>query len=137
MLCMVLDLVADELDRLHGRIAGRFSRAEPRARVRGYVSGLERRNGWTLAEQVGEGTTCKMVKLSQRVIIGIRPRAFRAVASGADVPQRPQAFATSRPGPGLWPKGQPACSAPEAGARHPAVRQGRHASCGFYRCRVM
>jgi hypothetical protein len=33
---------------------GRFARAEPRARVREYVSGLvtslERKNGWTLAE---------------------------------------------------------------------------------------
>jgi hypothetical protein len=27
---MVLDLVADELDRLHERIADRFARAEPR-----------------------------------------------------------------------------------------------------------
>ena len=29
-----------ELDRVHERIAGRFARAEPRARVRKYVSGL-------------------------------------------------------------------------------------------------
>jgi hypothetical protein len=35
-----MDLVVAELDRLHGRIAGRFGRAEPRARVRDYVSGL-------------------------------------------------------------------------------------------------
>jgi hypothetical protein len=40
MECMVMDLVVAELDRLHGRIAGRFGRAEPRARVRDYVSGL-------------------------------------------------------------------------------------------------
>ena len=43
---------------LHERIAGRFARAEPRARVRGYlaglVAGLERKNGWTLAERAGE-----------------------------------------------------------------------------------
>src|SRR3982750_534627 len=47
-----------ELDRLHGRIAGRFRGAEPRARVRQYlcglVAGLERKNGWTLAEHAGE-----------------------------------------------------------------------------------
>jgi hypothetical protein len=35
MLCMTMtDLVADELDRVHEWIAGRFTRAEPRARVR-------------------------------------------------------------------------------------------------------
>ncbi len=40
------------------RIGGRFARSEPRARVREYVSGLsaglERKNGWTLAERAGE-----------------------------------------------------------------------------------
>jgi len=50
----MMDLVAAELDRVHERIAGRFGRAEPRARVREYVSGLVaglgRENGWTLAE---------------------------------------------------------------------------------------
>jgi hypothetical protein len=57
--CVVVDLVTDELDRVHERIAGRFARAEPRARVRRYVpglvAGLERKNGWTLAEQAGGG----------------------------------------------------------------------------------
>jgi hypothetical protein len=55
---MVVDLVVGELDRVHERIAGRFGRAEPRARVREYVSGLvaglERNNGWTPAEHAGE-----------------------------------------------------------------------------------
>ncbi|MCU1625726.1 MAG: putative transposase, partial [Pseudonocardia sp.] len=36
----------------------RFARAEPRDQVRAYVSGLvaglERKNGWTLAERAGE-----------------------------------------------------------------------------------
>jgi hypothetical protein len=36
----VMDAVVAELDRLHEPIAGRFSRSEPRARVREYVSGL-------------------------------------------------------------------------------------------------
>ena len=58
MACMVVDIAAAELDRVHERIAGRFARAEPRARVREYVSGLvaglERKNGWTLAERAGE-----------------------------------------------------------------------------------
>src|SRR5215472_1213424 len=70
MLCVVLDLVADELDRVHERIAGRFARAEPRARVRAYVSGLaaglERKNGWTLAEQAGELSPDGMQRLLRR-----------------------------------------------------------------------
>jgi SRSO17 transposase len=58
MFGVVLDAVAAELDGLHARVAGRFGRAEPRARARAYVSGLvaglERKNGWTLAEHAGE-----------------------------------------------------------------------------------
>ena len=50
----------DGLGDLFARIAGRFSRVEPRRRafayVRGLLSGLERRNGWTLAEQAGDGS---------------------------------------------------------------------------------
>ena len=64
------DLVAAELDRVHERIAGRFGRAEPRARVREYVSGLvaglERKNGWTLAERAGEVSPDGMQRLLRR-----------------------------------------------------------------------
>jgi hypothetical protein len=64
---MVVDVVASELDRVHGRIAGRFARSEPRARVREYVSGLvaglERKNGWTLAERAGEVSPDGMQRL--------------------------------------------------------------------------
>ena len=46
------------LDALHARIAGRFWRAEVRDRARRYLAGLldrvERKNGWQLAEQLGE-----------------------------------------------------------------------------------
>src|SRR3712207_9036845 len=46
------------LEELHGRIAGRFARPEVRARAGRYLAGLlgpvERRNGWQLAEQIGE-----------------------------------------------------------------------------------
>ena len=63
-------LAADELGRLHERIAGRFARAEPRARVREYVSGLvtglERKNGWTLAEWAGEVSPDGMQRLLRR-----------------------------------------------------------------------
>jgi hypothetical protein len=41
------------LEEVHARIAGVFTRAEPRARVLAYLRGLlgqsERKNGWTLA----------------------------------------------------------------------------------------
>ena len=50
----------DDLAALHGRIAPRFRRPEVRARAGRYLSGLlapvERRNGWQLAERLGERT---------------------------------------------------------------------------------
>jgi SRSO17 transposase len=67
---MMMDLVAAGLDQLHERIAGRFGRAEPRARVREYVSGLvtglERKNGWTLAEWAGQVSPDGMQRLLRR-----------------------------------------------------------------------
>jgi len=55
------------LDALHRRIAGRFRRAEARARVRRYLAGLlasvERKNGWQLAEQLGEAGPQGMQRL--------------------------------------------------------------------------
>jgi len=67
---MMMDVVAAGLDRVHERIAGRFARAEPRARVREYVSGLvaglERKNGWTLAEHAGEVCPDGMQRLLRR-----------------------------------------------------------------------
>jgi SRSO17 transposase len=67
---MVTDVVEAELDRLHERIGGRFARFEPRARVREYVSGLvaglERKNGWTLAERAGEVSPDGMQRLLRR-----------------------------------------------------------------------
>jgi SRSO17 transposase len=67
---LVMDVVVAELDRLHERISGRFARAEPRARVREYVSGLvaglERKNGWTLAEHAGDVAPDGMQRLLRR-----------------------------------------------------------------------
>ncbi len=64
---MVVDLAVAELDRLHAQVAGRFARSEPRARSREYVSGLvaglERKNGWTLAERAGERAPDGMQRL--------------------------------------------------------------------------
>ncbi|WP_437097218.1 IS701 family transposase [Streptomyces sp. enrichment culture] len=49
---------AADLDVLHARIGRYFRRSEPRERARQYLCGmlapLERKNGWTLAEQAGE-----------------------------------------------------------------------------------
>jgi SRSO17 transposase len=70
MVVVVVDLVVAELDRLHEQIAGRFTRSEPRARVREYVSGLvaglERKNGWTLAERAGDVSPDGMQRLLRR-----------------------------------------------------------------------
>jgi SRSO17 transposase len=55
------------LEEVHRRIAGAFARAEPRTRVlaylRGLLSQLERKNGWTLAEAAGEVSPDGMQRL--------------------------------------------------------------------------
>src|SRR5436189_4010525 len=51
---------AEELEAVAGRISRHFARSEPRRRAAGYVRGLlsgtERKNGWQLAEHLGEAT---------------------------------------------------------------------------------
>jgi SRSO17 transposase len=58
---------AMDLEALHARIAPRFRRAEPRRRaltyLRGLLSPVERKNGWQLAEEGGEGTPDGMQRL--------------------------------------------------------------------------
>src|SRR5215211_6827852 len=53
-----IERCADRLAELHGRIAHRFARTEVRHRVGRYLAGLldrvERKNGWHLAEAIGE-----------------------------------------------------------------------------------
>ena len=48
----------EAFEELHQRIAGRFARSEARERVKRYIVGLlgrvERKNGWQLAEAIGE-----------------------------------------------------------------------------------
>jgi SRSO17 transposase len=57
---MLADRFTADLDALHARIAPRFHRPEVRARARRYLDGLlapvERKNGWQLAEMLGERT---------------------------------------------------------------------------------
>jgi len=56
-----------QLDALHARLAPHFVRPEPRARARAYLqtvlAGVERRNGWQLAEAAGEATPYGMQRL--------------------------------------------------------------------------
>lgn len=52
---------------MHARIAPRFARSEPRERaleyVRGLLSPVERKNGWTLSERAGEANPDGMQRL--------------------------------------------------------------------------
>ena len=58
---------ASTVEAIHGRVRSRFSRAEPRRRVRTYLQGLvssvERKNSWQLAEHAGEPTPTGMQRL--------------------------------------------------------------------------
>jgi SRSO17 transposase len=55
---------------VHARLAGCFSRVEPRRSaldyMRGLISGIERRNGWTLSEQAGRATPYALQDLLDR-----------------------------------------------------------------------
>jgi len=61
-----------EFEELMGRIAGRFCRVEPRRRARAFVlgllSGLRRKNCWTIAEHAGDATPDGM----QHLLAGAR-----------------------------------------------------------------
>ena len=61
-----------ELERLHARIAPRFARPEPRRRalayLKGIVSGVERKNGWQLAEHAGEARPDGMQRLLNNAV---------------------------------------------------------------------
>ena len=49
---------SESLEELHWRIAHRFARSEAKERLRRYIPGLlgrvERKNGWQMAEAMGE-----------------------------------------------------------------------------------
>jgi len=59
-----------ELDALHERLGGLFRRPEPRQRTLAYLKGLlgaiERKNGWQLAEWIGEATPDGVQHLLER-----------------------------------------------------------------------
>jgi len=64
-------LWAGELDALHERFVHRFNREEPRqsalAYMRGLVAPLQRKNGWTLAEEAGHASPDRIHRLLNRI----------------------------------------------------------------------
>jgi SRSO17 transposase len=58
---------AEELNRVHARLAPHVARREPRQRVHAYLTGLlrsvERKNSWQLAEHAGEATPTGMQRV--------------------------------------------------------------------------
>jgi SRSO17 transposase len=69
-LVAALTAAADEVPVVAGRIGPRFARADARRRAQGYLRGLlspvERKNGWQLAEAVGDRTPYAMQHLLGR-----------------------------------------------------------------------
>ncbi len=61
---------SDELERVHERLGGLFARSEPRQRslqyLKGLLSGVPRKNGWQLAEWMGEATPDGVQHLLER-----------------------------------------------------------------------
>ncbi|WP_406088876.1 IS701 family transposase [Kitasatospora purpeofusca] len=62
---------SDGLVGLHERFAHRFARSEPResalAYMRGLLAPLERKNGWTVAEEAGHGCPDRIQRLLNRI----------------------------------------------------------------------
>ncbi|MFF3350472.1 transposase [Streptomyces sp. NPDC002779] len=64
-------LWAGELEAMHDRFVHRFNREEPRqsalAYMRGLIAPLERKNGWTLAEEAGHAGPDRIHRLLNRI----------------------------------------------------------------------
>jgi SRSO17 transposase len=95
----VVDLAGwvSRLDAVVGLIGARFLRSEPRARVgvylRGLRAGLERKNGWTLAEHAGAVSPDGMQRLLRTAdwdVDGVRDDVRGYVLDGLDDPDRPE-----------------------------------------------
>src|SRR5215469_11035363 len=79
----------DQFDDMFARVvAPEFGRREPRLRARcyllGLVSGLERKNGWTIAEFAGDKTPLGMQRLLNQAVWdhdGVRDRLVRYVSA--------------------------------------------------------
>lgn len=90
------------LDAVIGLIGSRFARSEPRARVgayvRGLLAGLERKNGWTLAEHAGAVSPDGMQRLLRTAdwdVDGVRDDLRGYVLDALD----PSEGAAELPGP--------------------------------------
>ena len=91
------------LDAVVGLIGSRFVRSEPRARVgayvRGLLAGLERKNGWTLAEHAGAVSPDGMQRLLRTAdwdVDGVRDDVRGYVLDGLGDP------GPTRPGAGVF-----------------------------------
>ncbi|MBZ6090725.1 IS701 family transposase, partial [Streptomyces olivaceus] len=64
-------LWAGELGAVHGRFVHRFSRSEPResalSYMRGLIAPLQRKNGWTLAEEAGHAGPDRIHRMLNRI----------------------------------------------------------------------
>src|SRR3712207_560251 len=84
---------SEMLEELHGRIARRFVRSEARDRAWRYLLGLlgraERKNGWQLAEAIGENEPLGVQRFLKLGEVGCRPRTRRLarVRCGAPRPR--------------------------------------------------
>lgn len=62
---------ASELDAAHGRFVHRFNRSEPRestpAYMRGLIAPLQRKNGWTPAEEAGHAGPDRIQPMLNRI----------------------------------------------------------------------
>ena len=71
-MCSRLKTWERELEALHARIGSLFQRSEPRERSLAYLKGLlgsvERKNGWQLAESMGEATPDGVQHLLERAL---------------------------------------------------------------------
>jgi SRSO17 transposase len=68
----VVERCEEQLMAFHDRVSGCFSRVEAGARaldyLRGLLSPLERKNGWTMAEAAGRGAPDSMQHLLNRMV---------------------------------------------------------------------
>jgi SRSO17 transposase len=83
----LLEHVEEELDRYHDRFGQFFGRLEPRMQSRKYLQGLlgapDRRNGWELAETVGDAVpdpTQRLLYRSNWDVDGVRDTHIKFVA---------------------------------------------------------
>lgn len=76
----------EEFERFHARFADLFERSESREQAKKYLRGLlahvGRKNGWQLAEVVGDGLPDRMQRLLYRVPMSM-PRQHRIAYSSS------------------------------------------------------